>query len=163
MGSQYGIVLAGVVPFVILVLSCVIFIKRNHPFIKSRKPDFILVQNVGVAINFTLISLCILLVFFIRYIFLLQRDIGLRPHFLCQLNMITVVLNVSVVGWVLLVRIWEYCMHYHIAVLKVPPLYPLSLYPFSTNHRRSGTDSQNKVKPFSYPSFRSHFPSVYHN
>eukprot|EP00026_Physarum_polycephalum_P009598 Phypoly_transcript_09726.p1 GENE.Phypoly_transcript_09726~~Phypoly_transcript_09726.p1 ORF type:complete len:409 (+),score=40.81 Phypoly_transcript_09726:102-1328(+) len=102
MANSYGLVLAAIVPFFISILSIAIFQKRNHPFIKSRQPDFILVQNAGVAFNFIVIALYI----------------GLRPNFPCQLNMLSVVLYVSVVGWVLLVRMFQYCLDFYIAEWK---------------------------------------------
>jgi len=102
MGKRYGLVLTVVIPVFVVFLSWIIFRKRKHPFVKSRKPDFILVQNVGVIISFILTSLYI----------------ALRPDFPCSLNVFSNIINLSIVGYVLYVRVWEYCLCFHMSLLK---------------------------------------------
>ena len=157
MGNLYGTVLAAVFPAFIIVVSLVnqsslviffhfiyvswiVYKKRSHPFVKSRKPDFILVQNFGVIVSFFLTSLCILLTLLVLFCFVFYHiyfllfmllDIGLRPHYDCSFNVFSTILNITVVGFVLFARIWEYCLGFYLELLKVVFSYLLSSFIYS--------------------------------
>ena len=60
MGDDYGFVLAALFPTLILIVSFIILLMRHHQYVKSRNPSFLIVQNIGTVISFTLFSLSIL-------------------------------------------------------------------------------------------------------
>lgn len=59
MGHVYGFIGAAVFPLLFVISSVILLCKRNIPQVKGRKPLFITIQNVGSAISFFLLSLCI--------------------------------------------------------------------------------------------------------
>jgi len=102
MGQLYGLVLAGVSAILILVVSCLIYLKRNNPFIKSRKPECILIQNAAVFCCSILFSIYI----------------GLRPNCSCLVMLSASTINISVLGFIVLIRAYKYCVACRVAILK---------------------------------------------
>lgn len=103
MGSTFGAYWAAFYPAYCLICTVLIYRKRANSFIKCRNPLFLIVQNLGSMVSCLFLS---------TYIYL-------RPDYPCQLFYVGLITTYSLFATPLLLRTWEYCVNFHISLLKL--------------------------------------------
>lgn len=118
MVAVYGLVLTGIFAVASVVGTTLLFIRRNHPFIKCRNPPFLILQNVLTLLAASITSLYV----------------GLRPNFSCYVYYIGSLLAFAGLGWPMAIRCWEYCVNFHISKVRSK---------FSTQNLDGSSDSSS--------------------
>lgn len=96
-----GLFLA-IVSLLFIPASCLVFVRREHYFIKCRSPIFLITQNVGSMMCALLLS--------IYWAF--------KPNISCGVYFMAYVFAEAGMGVALSMRCWQYSVNYHISVLK---------------------------------------------
>lgn len=153
MVAVYALVLTGLFTLVSVPCTIALFKLRAHPLIKCRNPFLLILQSIGTFVAATLLSLCIFyfvifwdyfaILFYFIYLFntlicetqtLLEFDsctyLGLRPDYSCYALFTGTMLCYSHMALPLCVRVWEYCVNFHMAQLRSKFRYPLPLYSY---------------------------------
>jgi len=100
--APYGIVLTVIFGIASIVGTIMIYLKRNHTFIRCRNPFFLIVQNIGTLTAATITSLYL----------------GLRPDFSCYAYEIGASMPFAGLALPMAVRCWEYCVNFHISKVR---------------------------------------------
>lgn len=99
----YGLVLTILFGLVCLPVTFEVLRKRTHPFIVCRNPFFLIVQSLGALLACSTLTLYI----------------ALHPDYDCNLYYAGTMFAFAFVAFPMALRIWEYCVQFHLVLLRV--------------------------------------------
>lgn len=102
MGEAYGYVLLAVFAVVVIAITTIIFLRRNHPIIKSRDPLLLVVQNLGSLLVAALVSIYI----------------ALRPQYPCCAYYTGLYGLFAFFIFPLAIRCWAYAINFYLSKVR---------------------------------------------